>query len=233
MCWRGQSAQRAGTRAGWGLLLAGSENFYVEQGKNRNVNLLWFSAMWDDLILNWLYVGLNLVRVNGKTWRCHCCHGDFRIFIKKNFILFLIIFISFILSNFPGVTFYIFSVFVSDIHSLPLPLSHANRPCSQFTMHSYKIINISTLTSQVGGKWLVHSGTFDQDTFHIEQQQQSLVVSVYLVLAATIFRLLVLPPCQWWMLTRPHYAAGGQSDQESELLLSCNTLVHMCCIGSP
>lgn len=148
-------------------------------------------------------------------------------------ILFLIIFIGFILSNFPGVTFYIFSVFVSDIHPLPLPLSHANRPRSQFTMHSYKIINISTLTSQVGGKWLVHSGTFDQDTCHIEQQQQSLVVSVYLVLAATIFRLLVLPPCQWWMLTRPHYAAGGQSDQESELLLSCNTLVHMCCIGSP
>lgn len=199
--------------------------------------------MWDDIILNVLYVGwkyFNLERINGKTWRCHYCHvyhyGDFRIFIFFLLILFLIIFISFILSNFPGVTFYIFFVFVSDIHSLPLPLSHAHRPCSQFTMHSYKIINISTLTSQVGGKWLVYSGTFDQDTCHIQQQQQSPVVSVYLIGAATLFRPLVLPlghnftmPVMLLMLTRPSYAAGGHSDQESKLFQCCHaTLLSTC-----
>lgn len=49
---------------------------------------------------------------------------------------------------------------VSGILSVPLCLSPVHRTCSHFTMHSYKIINISTLTSQIGGKWLVNSGHF-------------------------------------------------------------------------
>lgn len=75
---------------------------------------------------------------------------------------------------------------VSGILSVPLCLSPVHRTCSHFTMHSYKIINISTLTSQMGGKCLVNSGIFYQDTCNIEwrhhqqqQHQRSLAVSVY------------------------------------------------------
>lgn len=34
-------------------------------------------------------------------------------------------------------------------------------------MHSYTIINIAPLTSQVGGKWLGHSGAFSRSTCRV------------------------------------------------------------------